>query len=226
MCLSCSGHGQHRRHADDRPETARVQGCQGNRLNTTEKTTLDASTVYLLPGLHGRLERGLGAELLARGLSVTGRETVGGFDDLPFAEQVRTVADDLLANFWHPQARVIANSFGAYLFLNAQALIEPFPGRVLMLSALIGEGQNPATGQAFTLPRSEQFEQILTSNLFSAPRSLEVHVGALDWQANPARWQELAARLDFKLFVVPKGKHRLDHGYVASVLNRWLPQPP
>lgn len=178
------------------------------------------------PGLHGRLERGLGAELLARGLSVTGRETVGGFDGLPFAEQVRTVADDLLANFWHPQARVIANSFGAYLFLNAQALIEPFPGRVLMLSALIGEGQNPATGQAFTLPRSEQFEQILTSNLFSAPRSLEVHVGALDWQANPARWQDLAARLDFKLFVVPKGKHRLDHGYVASVLDRWLPQPP
>ena len=132
------------------------------------------------------------------------------------------MADDLLTHFWHTDARVIANSFGAYLFLQAQATLEPFPGRVLLLSALLGDGENPANGQSFMLPLADSLDQKLLSGAYPVPRALEVHVGALDWQANPQRWQAHASQIGFNLYVVPGGGHRLDHGYVGSVLNTWL----
>jgi hypothetical protein len=47
------------------------------------------------------------------------------------------VAQDLRAHFWDESARVIANSFGAYLFLYAQARLPAFPGRVLLLSPIV-----------------------------------------------------------------------------------------
>jgi hypothetical protein len=172
------------------------------------------------------LTRGLGPEIQSRGLAITGRETVGDFDNIPFADQVRTVADDLLTHFWHTDARVIANSFGAYLFLQAQATLEPFPGRVLLLSALLGDGENPATGQSFMLPRTDSLKQKLQSGTYPVPKALEVHVGALDWQANPERWLAHASQLGFDLCVVPGGGHRLDHEYVGSVLNSWLQPDP
>jgi hypothetical protein len=51
-----------------------------------------------------------------RGFDVTGRETRGDFRSLPFDEQIQTVMLDLQDHFWHAQALVICNSFGAYLF--------------------------------------------------------------------------------------------------------------
>ncbi len=69
----------------------------------------------------GRLDSGLGQALLDKGLAVTGRELVGEFRKLAFNEQVDVVANDLKSNFGDKDARVIANSFGAYLFLHAQA---------------------------------------------------------------------------------------------------------
>ena len=72
-------------------------------------------SVYYLTGMGGRLDTGLGQALLARGFDVTGRELVGEFRKLAFNEQVYVVANDLKSNFWDKDARVIANSFGAYL---------------------------------------------------------------------------------------------------------------
>jgi len=77
--------------------------------------------VYYLPGRGGRLHTGLGKAIEARGFEVTGRETVPPFSELIFSEQVAAVAQDLRLHFWSSSARVIANSFGAYLFLHAQA---------------------------------------------------------------------------------------------------------
>ncbi len=42
---------------------------------------------------------------------------VDEFNRLSFAEQVDTVAQDISMHFWDANARIIANSFGAYLFL-------------------------------------------------------------------------------------------------------------
>jgi hypothetical protein len=95
--------------------------------------------LYYLPGRGGRLETGLGEALTALGLAVSGRETVGDFARLSFQEQIELVAQDLKTDFWHEDSRVIANSYGAYLFLHAQTLLPAYVGKVLLLSPIVGE---------------------------------------------------------------------------------------
>ena len=116
--------------------------------------------IYYLPGFGGRLETGLGSGLLSRGFSVSGRETSGDFGALPFEDQVEAIADDLKTHHWRSNAHVVANSFGAYLFLQAQLLLPSFPGRVLLLSPIIGSFGGASRGTQFIPPRHE-----LLSNL-------------------------------------------------------------
>jgi alpha-beta hydrolase superfamily lysophospholipase len=72
-------------------------------------------------------------------VDLAGRETVGDFRGMRFMDQIETVAEDLQTHFWREDAHVVANSFGAYLFLNAQSLMPAFPGKVLLLSPIVGE---------------------------------------------------------------------------------------
>jgi len=62
---------------------------------------------------------------------------VGDFPSLRFADQVVTVADDLQDNFWHLDAQVITNSFGAYLFWHAEATLPTSSGRVMLLWPIV-----------------------------------------------------------------------------------------
>ncbi len=79
-----------------------------------------AKTFYYLPGYGGQLCTGMGSALMDRGFDVAARDTRGDFRSLPFDEQIATVGQDLKDHFWHADARVICNSFGAYLFLQSQ----------------------------------------------------------------------------------------------------------
>lgn len=88
-------------------------------------------SIYYLPGHGGRLGMGLGDAILRRGYKLHGRETIGEFKNIPFSQQIEIIAADLKTHFWHEGSRVIANSFGAYLFLNAQALLNPYVGKRL-----------------------------------------------------------------------------------------------
>ena len=114
------------------------------------------TTIYYLPGRGGRLHSGLGKAIYDRGFDITGRETVGTFSELVFSEQVAAVAQDLRAHFWDESARVIANSFGAYLFLHAQAGLPAFPGRVLLLSPIVGGFFDDSLGMGFVPPLAEK----------------------------------------------------------------------
>lgn len=76
--------------------------------------------VYYLPGMGGSLSQGLGQVLVATGCSVNGRELQGDFAKLTFAQKVEAVVKDLRSHQNDGASRVIANSFGAYLFLHAR----------------------------------------------------------------------------------------------------------
>lgn len=76
-----------------------------------------------------------------------GRETVGDFNRLRFADQLEAVKTDLMEQFWHPDGLVIANSYGGYLFLHAQLDLDAFPGRVLLLSPVID--RQPTSGSEY-----------------------------------------------------------------------------
>ena len=179
-------------------------------------------SIYYLPGYGGRLNTGLGEELHSRGYDVAGRETVGEFKSLPFQEQVAMVAHDLTSLYWHADARVIANSFGAYLFLHAQAQTAPYIGRVLLLSPIVGEFSNEETRRSFIPPRSGRLQELAQSGKYPAPKHCEIHVGEQDWQSIPRDVVALAGLLGLKVTVVTGAGHMLDKSYVGDVLDRWL----
>lgn len=180
--------------------------------------------IYYLPGHGGRLETGLGAALMERGFDITGRQTIGAFRDLTFSEQIDLVANDLRTLFWHEDAKVIANSFGAYLFLHAQTLLPPYIGHVLLLSPIVGVSENEERMMIFEPPRPGQLQAMTEAGTYPVPLHCEFHVGELDWQSDPMAVTALANAWGHSVTVVPGGEHRLDKSYVSAVLDHWLEQ--
>ena len=178
--------------------------------------------VYYLPGHGGQLATGLGQGLMDKGFNVTGRETRGDFRTLPFDEQVQTIMDDLQGHFWHEQAQVVCNSFGAYLFLHAQAQLPSFPGRVLLLSPIVGEFTNEQARTSFSPPRPERLKTLAEAGQFNAPIHCEIHVGEEDWQSIPDNVTAFASLVSAQVTVVEGAGHSLPKDYVAGVLDKWL----
>ena len=88
-----------------------------------QKKAVMKDTVYYLPGMGGRLNTGLGKGIHDRGYKVVGRETRGEFQKYSFQDKIDLVANDLEQHFWYDEAKVVVNSFGAYLFFHAQLRI-------------------------------------------------------------------------------------------------------
>ena len=178
-------------------------------------------TVYYLPGHGGLISTGLGQALLDRGFDVTGRETVGEVKSLGFQAQVKAVASDLREYFWREDARVIANSFGAYLFLHAQALLgEPYIGKVILLSPIVGEFANDdeVRPMNFIPPYAEKLLELASTGKFPVPVNCEIHVGSEDWQscANSKVFGEMVG---IKVHMVEGAGHMLPHAYVSELLK-------
>ncbi len=180
-----------------------------------------AETVYYLPGHGGLISTGLGQALLDYGYDVTGRETVGDFKSLGFQAQVQTVASDLREYFWREDARVIANSFGAYLFLHAQALLgEPYIGNVILLSPIVGEFANDdeARPMNFIPPYAEKLLELASTGQFPVPVNCEIHVGSEDWQSC-ANSQVFGEMVGIKVHLIEGAGHMLPHEYVSDLLK-------
>lgn len=180
------------------------------------------TTLYYLPGHGGRVETGLGEALRARGWAVTGRETVGEFRTLRFGEQVDIVEKDLREHFWHEDAQVVCNSFGAYLFLHAQAQMPAYPGRVLLLSPIVGAFEDVEKQMNFRPPKAEHLMRLVSEDRYTPPSRCEIHVGELDWQSVPADVLAFAAPLGIPVTVVPGAGHMIGREYVGPLLDRWL----
>lgn len=180
------------------------------------------NAIYYLPGHGGRLTTGLGEALAQRGLAIFGRETVGVFLRLPFSEQAALIASDLQANYWSPTSLVIANSFGGYLFLHAQASLPPYPGRVMILSPIIGDFQNDDVGALFSPPYPNRLMELAEAKSFPSPLNAHIHVGADDWQSNPQQVQRFGELTKIPVTVVPSAGHLLPKPYVSNLLDQWL----
>ena len=177
--------------------------------------------VYYLPGMGGRLNTGLGLVLLSKGFTVQGRELTGEFRKLDFGQQVDCVVADLQSIDWWAGGRVIANSFGAYLLLHALAQMPPFTGKLLLLSPIVGQFSNASTQMGFVPPRADRLGEIAREGRFPVPKQCEIHVGADDWQSNPANVTEFGSLVDIVVNVVPNAGHSLPTEYVSGVLDLW-----
>ena len=180
-------------------------------------------SIYLLPGRGGRLTAGLGLALKARGYNLSGRETLGDFAKLPLLDQAQAIAHDLQAEFWDGSAQVIANSYGAYLFLFAQMLMPAFPGKVLLLSPVIGAVAQSSVGNVgFAPPYAERLMALAKLGELIVPQHCEIHVGANDWQCPAERLSEFGRLTGIPVSIVPDSGHMLGHGYVNALLDQWL----
>lgn len=192
-------------------------------MHQSNDTMATPKTVYYLPGKGRKLHEGLGQALLSRGWDVTGRATVEEFQALRFDEQVDTVVGDLTAHFWSANSYVVANSFGAYLFLHAQAEMGAFPGKVLLLSPIVGTFESEATQQVFVPPRSDLLRELAQAKRFPVPSDCDIHVGADDWQSVPSNVLAFGQLTGIPVTVAPGRGHTLGSDYVGPLLDQWLP---
>ena len=176
-------------------------------------------TVYYLTGMGGRLDKGLGRGLLDKGFKVKGRELYGDFRKYDFQLQIELIAKDLTNLFWDESCCVIANSFGAYLFLNAQAIMKPYIGKVILLSPIVGEFSNEETLTTFVPPRAGRLFELAKADKLPTPKNCEIYVGEEDWQSNPKSVVNLGAMLGIKVNIVPKAGHMLPVAYVEKILD-------
>ena len=179
-------------------------------------------TVYYLPGMGGRLETGLGEGIIQRGYNVVGQATLGAFKKLRFQEKIDIITTDLMESFWSDSSIVVANSFGAYLFLHSQINMPPFPGKVILFSPVIGTATNSEIAVRFYPPRADVLRELALQNKFPRPQNAEIHVGSEDWQSGPASVVEFAEMVGVKVSVVEGKGHMLGADYVGSVLDTFL----
>ena len=176
-------------------------------------------TIYYLPGAGGQIHTGLGQGLLARGFDLAGRETRGDFKLLPFQDKIDLIARDLQSGFWTEDARVVCNSFGAYLFLHAQADMSPFPGHLLLLSPIVGHFVNEDRMMGFVPPRSDRLMELAESGQFPTPTKAHIHVGEEDWQSHPDAVVRFGKATGIPVTIVAKRGHTLGKEYVGHVLD-------
>ena len=175
--------------------------------------------IYYLPGHGGRITNGLGQALVGRGYEVVGRETVGDFKKLDFNDQVVTIADDLKEHFWREDAKIVANSFGGYLLLHALLKLDPYIGKILLLSPIVGGGSSEEISMGFIPPYADRLSELANSNQYPAPLNCSFHVGSKDWQSNPENVTKFATLLGLPVTVVPCAGHQLPIAYVSDLLD-------
>lgn len=146
----------------------------------------------------------------------------GEFQRLKFSDQIQMIAKDLEHAFWKEDGLIVANSFGSYLYLHAQTLLAPFPGKVLLLSPIIGATAAPGNGPRFSPPFAERLLQLAQTGELTIPTRCEMHVGELDWQCQPDKIENFGQLTGINVTIVPGGGHLLDRGYVSALLDRWL----
>lgn len=178
--------------------------------------------IYYLPGHGGRITTGLGEGLIERGFVLAGRETVEPFRALPFQEQIELVASDLRKSFWSRESYLIAVSYGAYLFLHAQAQMSSYPGCVLLLSPIVGQFATDEISIGFIPPRAKKLKHLAEQGEYPRPFNCQIHVGSEDWQSNPVSVSEFGAKTGIPVTIAPGMGHRLDVGYVSKLLDQWL----
>ena len=179
--------------------------------------------IYYLPGWGGSIGLGLGGGLMARGYALTGRETRDEFKNFSFTEQVDTVGVDLKENFWSTDSVVVAVSFGAYLFLHAQATLAPYPGKVLLLSPIVGGFSDEKTGRVFSPPQENKLLSLAQTGQFPRLERCEVHTGSEDWQSHPDSVGRFFSLIGVQAVIAGGRGHSLGSDYVSAVLDNWLP---
>jgi hypothetical protein len=189
-------------------------------MSDTESRTT-ARTAYLLPGKYEDLNGHLGSVISRLGFRILGRELTPEFTGLWFQEQLDLIRADLEQLPWSSTDLLLGRSLGGYLLLHTLSEMSSFPGKVLLLSPVLGAAMAQTEQGIFVSrpPRADLLLQLVASGAFPVPGAVEIHTGMEDHGCDPRLAREFAAALPrCALRLVAEAGHELGEAYVESVV--------
>lgn len=178
--------------------------------------------IYILPG-RGNTLRDIGNIVHSFGYDVCGREVIPPFSTLSFPAQLEIIQKDLTSHFWYIDAKLIGHSYGGYLLLHALSELEFYPGKILLLSPVLGQAVHKKQLYISRPPRADKLLTLAETNKFPISQYLEVHTGEVDNGCDPdlaRKIEELVSEVKVK--IVPNQGHELPTAYVKEVISNFL----
>ena len=133
-------------------------------------------------------------------------------------EQIRVVAE-----FSEAATHLIANSFGAYLWLLSRIDAAPSDTRVLLLSPVLGRAVDPEKMLLSRPPRLRALESAIAEGRVILPSNISVRTGredpVCDFQVAIAQCERLGVR---DLMVLAGEEHNIDHHVTAHIVDESL----
>lgn len=181
--------------------------------------------VYYLPGRDSGVSDEVGRTICHLGVDVVGRDLLPEFINYRIGEQVEIIKQDIANYFAEHDGILLARSYGAFLLLQALIELNPFRGRILLFSPVLGPTNiKAAKGPLFFRPpRANKLLQFARNATFPAPEYMEIHTGSEDLQCHPSIAVEFAHLVpNTRLYLVQGGGHGLDHKYTENILKKFL----
>lgn len=178
--------------------------------------------IYLLPGRGGRVDGFIGKILKDFSYEVEGHNLDDTFQKMRFSEQIKIIKKDLENHFSNKESKVIANSYGAYLFLHAILEMNDFQGKALLFSPMLGRSKIAENRPIVSPPRAKKLLKYKKDNNFPNI-NLEVHTGVNDEICDPQLAKDIFKEIpNCKLQLIPNASHRLDGEYIKRVISDFL----
>jgi hypothetical protein len=178
--------------------------------------------IIYITGRGGDANKGLGEHLKSLNANRIGLSVNSQFLKLDFRAQIE-FAGKLISDFDSPETYIIANSYGAYLCLQALIDAPRYQSHFLLLSPVIGAALNPQTMAYSRLPSCQRYELAVSEKRLTKPSSLAIHIGSEDIGYSPQPFSQLCSSLGgCELDVIENQGHTLDRIRVQGIVHKFL----
>jgi hypothetical protein len=130
---------------------------------------------------------------------------------------------NVIRGFCEPATHIIANSYGAYLWLLSRIDAAPSSAPVLLLSPVMGRSVDPEKMILSRPPRLGGLETAISDGRVCVPTSISVYTGQNDPICDYQTAQKQCARLGITaLHILERETHALSHSAVANATAEFL----
>ena len=137
---------------------------------------------------------------------------------LSIDEQITVVAE-----FCEPATHLIANSYGAYLWLLSRIDGPPTDTRILLLSPVVGRAVDPEKMLSSRPPRLKGLENAIDEERLVLPKRVSVVTGKDDNVCDYQTAARLCAKLGIVDLSVIEGEgHDMSHEVVSKIVDAFL----
>jgi pimeloyl-ACP methyl ester carboxylesterase len=176
-------------------------------------------SIIYITGRGGDSNTGLGSWIKEQCPDRIGLSINNQFLALGYQDQASTVVN-LVKDFDSPDTVIIANSYGAYLLLQAMLELGDMASRILLLSPVMGRGMIKSAMFMSRPPNEHKVVRAEENGNVLAGLRISVHVGEHDDSVNIC---DISKRLGIvDVYVVPKAGHDLPIDYVRRTIAPYL----